>query len=441
MKIVVAQFWTRNLTYSKFTRAINEKYCNEQNYIYHVEDNDDKIIQELDNRSFTWYKPKLIKDVLQKYNPDFVLFLDADAIVCDFSYRIENFIHKGYDCTVTFDYGPSVMNAGVLLFKNSDWTKSFLDKWWHISNELEGPNKQPAGFYHTGLWHDQTCFGHLYKTDETCKRKIKIIDNKVLNGSSYKDPRNKNFIFHAFAYGLVRNRTLDLAYYDIFNIPKPEGKFLLDIVDKYYTDKHYEHDYFNLIYSELFFRNYSKIKKFIEIGTQNGASLELWRDYFNNADVVGVHVDSNTDIEKINLSSSDRITLELLTQSKEDDLVSFAEKYSDVDVILDDGTHKMYDQQITLAKLFRILKPGGIYIIEDLHTSLEAKMPEKRVFNWGDPNRTCTLDMLQEYTKSGKITSDYISKEDQEYLNNSIKSIEIFYSKPNWSITSVIVKK
>ena len=44
----------------------------------------------------------------------------------------------------------------------------------------------------------------------------------------------------------------------------------------------------------------------------------------------------------------------------------------------------MREQQIGLAKLFKCVKEGGIYIIEDLHTSLEALMPEKRIFNWGD---------------------------------------------------------
>lgn len=115
--------------------------------------------------------------------------------------------------------------------------------------------------------------------------------------------------------------------------------------------------------------------------------------------------------------------------------------YKDVDVVLDDGSHKMVDQQITFAKLFKTLKSGGIYIIEDLHTSLEVVMPEKRVFGWGDPDKTITLDMLRHYQNTGEIVSDFMTKDEMRYLSENIKSVEVYQSRPDWSITSVIIKK
>lgn len=441
MKIVVTQFWTKNLPYRNFTRAINEKYCSEKGYIYHIEENDDKILDNLQGRSYTWYKPKLIDEALSIHNPDYILFLDADAIVCNDFYRIEEFIDDKYNCVVTADHGPSVMNAGVLLFKNNDWTKSFLKKWWEISDKLKGPNNQPEGYYNNGLWHDQTCFGYLYNNDKDIKSKIKIIDNKVLNGPIYKDPKNKNFIFHAFAYGLVSNRTIDLAYYDIFNIPKPDGQILSEMASSYQTDKHYEHNYFNLIYNDLFKDNYLDVKTFIEIGVHKGESLQLWRDYFKNAIVIGTDLDLNLANTFLGNNNLQRIVLHQLDQSNTDSLTGFSSVYTDVDVILDDGTHKMKDQQLTFAKLFKMLRSGGIYIIEDLHTSLEALLPEKRVFNWGDPDKTTTLNMLKNFIDNKVIYSDYMSIEDMEYLNSAIENVEIYRSKPDWSITSVILKK
>ena len=101
----------------------------------------------------------------------------------------------------------------------------------------------------------------------------------------------------------------------------------------------------------------------------------------------------------------------------------------------------MKDQQITFAKLFKSLKSGGIYILEDLHTSLEVVMPEKRVFGWGDPEKTITLNMLKGFMENKKIVSDYMSQEEVDYLNNNIESVNIYQSRPDWSITSVIVKK
>lgn len=440
MKIIVTQFWTSNVSYSKFTKEINSKYCEEKGYIYHVEENDQKIRHTINNRSITWYKPKFLLEVLEIYNPDYIFFLDADAIVSDSSYRIEEFIHENYDCVVTMDHGPSRMNAGVLLFKNTFWTKEFLQRWWDVSDELNGPNGESKGFYNNGLWHDQTCFGYLYD-NEGYNSKIKIIDNKILNSRVFKDIINKNFIFHAFSYGMIKNRTLDISYYSIFNITKPDSVEIIDIVEYYMTDKHYEHNFFNLIYNDLFKSLRNNVKKFVEIGVYDGESIRLWRDYFVNAEIFGLDIKLENVNKKLDNQSKDRLNLIKMDQSNIDDIENFSKQHNDIDIILDDGSHKMYDQQITFAKMFKSLKSGGIFIIEDLHTSLEVLLPEKSWCGWGDPNKTITLNMLKEFQKNGKIISDYMSENEMNYLNENIESIKIYQSKPDWSITSVIKKK
>jgi len=55
-------------------------------------------------------------------------------------------------------------------------------------------------------------------------------------------------------------------------------------------------------------------------------------------------------------------------QSKEDDL---SQVFQDgpFDVIVDDGGHSMHQQIVSLRTLFRHVKPGGVYVIEDLLTS------------------------------------------------------------------------
>jgi hypothetical protein len=101
----------------------------------------------------------------------------------------------------------------------------------------------------------------------------------------------------------------------------------------------------------------------------------------------------------------------------------------------------MRDQQITLAKLFKMLKSNGIYVLEDLHTSIELKNNPNHWTNWGDINKTLTLDMLKDYQKTGKIVSDYMTQDEMDYLNENIKSVEIYQTSPDWSVTSVIIKK
>ena len=441
MKTVIAQFWTENLSYSKYTKLINEKYCDEQNYIYHVETDTKKIKNAIGNKAFTWYKPQFLLDVLALHNPDYVLFLDADAIVVDQENRIENFIDSTKDIVVAKDYGPSDMQAGVILIKNTPWVKDFLKRWDSTADELVGGNPPTKGFYSNYFWWDQTGFSHLLKTEPGILDKISVIDNTVFNSNCFKNSNAKNFIFHAFAYGHTPNRTIDTAYHHIFNIPLPQGIQLLDVVNHYSTDKHSEHRYFDLIYNELFRPSRTTCKTFMEIGVHNGESIKLWRDYFINAEIIGVDKDLSLFNNSQNNTSKERMTLLHMDQSNEQDLNLLKEKYANVDVILDDGSHKMRDQQITLGKLFKSLKSGGIYIIEDLHTSLEVFNPEKNIYGWGDSAKTVTLQMLKDYQTTKKFHSDYMSNEELEYLNENVKSVDVYQSHPEWSITSVIVKK
>jgi hypothetical protein len=101
----------------------------------------------------------------------------------------------------------------------------------------------------------------------------------------------------------------------------------------------------------------------------------------------------------------------------------------------------MYDQQITMASFFKSLKSGGIFVMEDLHSSPEVRIPEKNsIWGWGDPTKITTLEMLESFKNTGKIISDYLSEEEKLYLEENIKSIEIFHLAPT-SITSIIYKK
>lgn len=427
MNITICQFYTNNISYGEFTEKINKSYCELHGYNYYVEKNENLINSKLEGRSPTWYKPHLILDVFEKFNSDYVIFLDIDAVIHNQKIKIENFIRDYDNITCTVDYGPSLINAGVFIFKNNNTVKNFLKSWWEYGNVYPE--------YKTGLWHDQTCFGLLYN-ECGIKNTINIVkDPSLLNGREYNE---NGFIFHAFSYGMLKNRTIDKIYYKLFNIEPPilehQDKTLKDICVNYNTDKHYEHNYFNLIYDEVLSPLKNKVKNFLEIGVKDGNSISLWRDYFINAHIFGL--DINLDNVIIN---NERITLLQCDQSKYDDLNNL--KLPKLDIILDDGSHKMLDQQISLAALFKRLKSGGIYILEDLHTSLEAVLPEKEWCGWGDPNKTITLNMLNNFINTGIIQSDYLSKNDINYLQQNIESIKIYKNQPNWSITSIIRKK
>jgi SAM-dependent methyltransferase len=436
-RVFVLQFYTRNVPYGAYAESINKKCCEEKGYEYYAEKDDSKLRKIAEDRAFTWIKPKLISEHLENY--DYVLFMDIDAIFSDHSVRIEEFIDEEFDLVAAEDYSThSKMNAGVLLFKNSDWSKKFLRDWWDSGENLRGADieglggGEEKGHFKNALWHDQTCLTHLYSMEEN-KRQIKIIDNRSFNWREYGDG---NFIFHAFSYGHLRNRTIDKIYHKKFGIKiDPSNKGLVEIAEFYGTDKEHAHNYMSNHYERILSPVRDKVKRVCEVGVGDGSSLETWRDYFPKAVIVGCDISDKA-------HSDPRIELTKMDQGSDEDLDAFCSSQDDFDLIIDDGSHKMKDQQVTLAKLFKKLKPGGIYILEDLHTSVEAKMPEKYVFGWGDPEKTITLDMLEEFVETGRMRSDYMNAEEMKYLEKNIEFCEILRKNENYySITSEIRKK
>jgi hypothetical protein len=167
----------------------------------------------------------------------------------------------------------------------------------------------------------------------------------------------------------------------------------------------------------------------------------LWRDFFENANIIGIEKYLENSLKVIGDKNFDRIEFLKRDCSLVEDLNNIVNKYTNVDVIIDDASHKMLDQQLTLSILFKSLKSKGIYILEDLHTSLECINPEKDIFEWGDRSKSITLDVLKNFIKTGKIISDYMTNDDIKYLEENIESVEIYQTRADWSITSIIRKK
>jgi hypothetical protein len=262
----------------------------------------------------------------------------------------------------------------------------------------------------------------MYKFNDDVREKTKIIEFHRLN---WMHPRGGSFIFHAFGYGNHPYRSIDYVYADRFGIPIEEvsTETLLELSHRHPSDKEPNHSYFSRVYDSKLSSLKTSVTRVMELGVAEGYSLLIWRDFFKNATVVGVDIDASTGGSA---KAGGRIILETFDVSKRPHIEQLVEKYPDTDIIIDDASHTMDQQQITFATLFKAVRSGGMYIIEDLHTSNEVKMPEKAAFCWGDPNRTTTLDMLRNYLTTGEMVSDYLTTEECEYLKQNIWSVEIF---------------
>ena len=107
------------------------------------------------------------------------------------------------------------------------------------------------------------------------------------------------------------------------------------------------------------------------------------------------------------------------------------------DIIIDDGGHSMKQQQITFGFLIDYVKPGGYYILEDLHTSLRNEYIES------DCQYT-SLDMLRKISNHELNFSNYINGKQQKHILEKIQSIDIILKEENNyydSVTSIIKTK
>lgn len=158
---------------------------------------------------------------------------------------------------------------------------------------------------------------------------------------------------------------------------------LCEIAYKYGTDKcpQIKHCY-TPYYYQMFKDKRTKIKKVLELGIGRfrnmqdkewvyddnlkrkyfkGASLKMWRDFFPNAMVYGA------DIRPETLFSDERITTFLCDERKKEDLENLIKNIgSDIDLVVDDASHHVYDQIFASSTILPFLDKGATYIIEDV---------------------------------------------------------------------------
>lgn len=131
------------------------------------------------------------------------------------------------------------------------------------------------------------------------------------------------------------------------------------------TDKSSNYHNYTAIYAKYFDQIKNDPIKFLEIGIYQGNSVKLWENYFKNADLHFFDITFGA-VQYF----SKRSSYYLVNQENPEDLLSFIRLFGgDFDVIIDDGGHTMQQQIVSFQTLFPFVKSGGIYVIEDLHTS------------------------------------------------------------------------
>ena len=109
--------------------------------------------------------------------------------------------------------------------------------------------------------------------------------------------------------------------------------------------------------------------RLLEIGVKDGASLKLWREFFEHPKCI-LGVDINSECEKFQ-DHTHNVFVETADQTSTARLQELGEEYGPFHVIIDDGGHMMHQHQVAFQALFPYLRSGGWYVVEDLQTCVK----------------------------------------------------------------------
>lgn len=150
-------------------------------------------------------------------------------------------------------------------------------------------------------------------------------------------------------------------------------KFQTDKASQFTRTYAKPHDYLRIL-EPLFEPMRDKPIKVLEIGVGSGESIQVWLEYFKNAQVCGVDINHDTNPWNTPMSAiHDRYKFCQGDQSSETFWACFIATYgSDWGIIIDDGSHISSDIITTFKCLWPHIASGGLYEVEDLGVAHEA---------------------------------------------------------------------
>lgn len=150
---------------------------------------------------------------------------------------------------------------------------------------------------------------------------------------------------------------------------KMEG--IMSTLEQLYANHHGKVSDKWLLYLSEYNRLFSAYRnlpiRILEIGIQNGGSLEIWSKFFPHAEkIVGCDINPAC----VNLLYEDpRIAVVVGDANNAENKYKVLDHSSNFDLIIDDGSHESHDIVRSFAHYFPHLNDGGLFVAEDLHCS------------------------------------------------------------------------
>lgn len=118
------------------------------------------------------------------------------------------------------------------------------------------------------------------------------------------------------------------------------------------------------IYDNHFNRYRNTSVSILEIGVGGGGSLQMWKEYFGpSSRIYGLDTSNSTNY------AEDQIKIFIGDQGNKVFLDKVISEIKTLDIVIDDGSHLPEHQITSFEKIFPIINPNGIYLVEDVCTS------------------------------------------------------------------------
>lgn len=148
-------------------------------------------------------------------------------------------------------------------------------------------------------------------------------------------------------------------------------KRLTKLANKYNTDKGTEY-WFAHGFTEFYEPYFAKYENptILEIGTAEGGSAKMLNEFFDgDCTIYTIDIDKETGK---NVEGYDNIKFFNVDCSNEDEINKFLNEDAagvDFDIIIEDASHLWVHQMLSLYFFGKRVKKGGLFVLEDLHTS------------------------------------------------------------------------
>ena len=120
-------------------------------------------------------------------------------------------------------------------------------------------------------------------------------------------------------------------------------------------------------YDRLFNEFRDRPVRLLEIGVQNGGSLDIWSKYFGHATAL-IGCDINPDCALLQYEDP-RISVIIGDANTAATREQVLDRCSEYDIVIDDGSHLSGDIVKSFGHYFSRVVDGGLFIVEDLHCS------------------------------------------------------------------------